>query len=172
MRIRKGWIPNCSTMAVWLDPVNLSPERLLKGLSEYFTKRSKKKGYKVEIYHRYKATSDEPFHLFDFKTAEEFSAEEIDTDELLKRRAQLEATVAKEHYLSTELVIATEYGSIQHDGKRFEVCVSKLGTSPKEDWMTELYPYLRQFERILFWDGYGEQENTDYNLVVTFFGNE
>ncbi|MFQ6041954.1 MAG: hypothetical protein ACE5PV_13940, partial [Candidatus Poribacteria bacterium] len=119
-----------------------------------------------------KSTSGKPFHLFDFKTAEEFSAEEIDTDELLKRRAQLEAAAAREHYLSTELVIETEYGSIQHDGKRFEVCVTKLGTSSKEDWMTELHPYLRQFESILFWNGYRESENTGYNLVVTFFGNE
>ena len=159
-------------MAVCLNPVTLSPEQLLKGLSEYFAERSQKKGYKVKMYHRYKATSDEPFHLFDFKTAEEFSTEEMDTDELLKRRAQQEAAAPKEHHLSTELVIETGYGSIQYDGERFEVSVTKLGTSPKEDWMTELYPYLQQFERILFWDGYGESEHAGYDLVVTFFGNE
>ena len=159
-------------MAVCLNPVTLSPEQLLKGVSEYFTERSQKRGYKVKIYHRYKATSDEPFHLFDFKTAEEFSAEEIDADELLKRRAQQEATAPREQYLSTELAIETEYGSIRYDGERFETWVTKLGTSPKEDWMTELYPYLRQFERILFWDGYGESEDAGYDLAVTFFGNE
>jgi len=126
----------------------------------------------VKMYHRYKATSDEPFHLFDFETVEECSAEKIDTDEWLKRRAQQEATAPREQYLSTELVIETEYGSIQYDGERFEIWVTKLGTSPKEDWMTELYPYLRQFERILFWDGYGESEHTGYDLAVTFFGNK
>ena len=178
MRIRAGWIPNCSTMAVCLNPVTLSPEQLLKGVSEYFTERSQKRGYKVRIYHRYKATSDKPsdgvypLHLFDFRTVEEFSTEEIDTDELLKRRAQQEATAPREQYLSTELAIETEYGSIQYDGERFETWVTKLGTSPREDWMTELYPYLRQFERILFWDGYGESEHTGYDLAVTFFGNE
>lgn len=172
MQIRKGWIPNCSTMAVWLEPVGLSSEQLLKDLSEYFMERAKKKVYKVEIYHRYKSTSDESFHLFDFRTVEEFSAEEIDTDELLKKRTQLVSTAPEENYLSTELVIETEYGSIQYDGERIEIRITKLGTSPKEDWMTELYPYLRQFERILFWDGYGESKDTDYDMVVSFFGNE
>ena len=113
----------------------------------------------------------ESLRLFDFRTVEEFSAEEIDTDELLKKRTQHEADAPKKNYRSTELVIETEYGSIQYDGERIEIQVTKLGTSPKEDWMTEFYPYLRRFERIFF-ESHRESDTKDYDLVVSFFGNE